>query len=116
MSTDPRRVGGNISGPDDPYGVRTVNVDLTNAVLLDHTVVSTVEPYRDGQPQPLAFALQLEGRINRTDERVSGLYLMDADGVAALVTELHGVASRSGWDLSNEVIRRLAARWRVMPK
>ena len=115
MSTDPRRLGGGISGPVNPFGHRDQVVDTRNAVLMGEVHVTVIEPYRDGEAQPLNFGLLLSGRINRTQDHVTVLYMLDEDGLAALLTELHGVTERAGWEVSGEVTRRLRARWRDMP-
>jgi hypothetical protein len=113
--SDPRRLGGSIGGTDDPYGYRTAALDFTNAVLLAHVTVARVEPIRHGQRGSLMIALQLNGRINKTTDETQVLYLLDEDGVASILTELHGVAARSGWSFNQEVLARLQERWTTMP-
>jgi len=120
--TDPRRPGGDIAGPGGPYDRDAVVVDTSDAVLLDYSTVSTVELQRRSGPGPaseVAFALMLEGRVNKTRDRTRVLYLINADGVAALVTELLGLAKRAenlgDPALADELRRRLGERWDEMP-
>jgi hypothetical protein len=112
--TDPRRAGGSISGPGQPYEENAVVIDTANAVLLDHATVAIVGGVRDGvlDPEPV-MALSLEGRINKTSERSNVLYLGNADAMAALVSELIGLATRAGW--RDEFMERLQARLDAMP-
>ena len=56
--------------------------------------------------------MQLEGRINKTEERARIMYLFDADGAAAIITELYGLAARIGPDFFAKLQERIAA----MPK
>lgn len=89
--SDPRVLGGDIAGPGGPHEVDGVVVDTRRAVLLDRQEVSLVEA-RAGEQ---AVALLLEGRINRTRERARVLFLTNADGIAALLTEVVALASRA---------------------
>jgi hypothetical protein len=112
-------VRGNIAGPGGPYDRDAVVVDTTNAVLLDYSTVSTVEAHR-GHERQIAFAMMLEGRINKTRDRSRVLYLINADGAAAIVTELLGLAKRAERQgdsaLADELRRRLGERWEEMPR
>ena len=116
--TDPRRPGGDIAGPGGPYNRDSVVVDTTNAVLLDGTTVSTVETHL-GDEREVAFAMMLEGRVNKTQNRSRVLYLINADGAAAIVTELLGLAKRAERlgdpTLADELRQRLGERWEEMP-
>lgn len=115
---DPRRPGGDIAGPGGPHDRDGVVVETTNAVLLDYSTVSTVEVHR-GDEAETAFALMMEGRINKTTDRSRILYLLNADGAAALVTELLGLAKRAerlgDIQLATELRERLGDRWDEMP-
>ena len=112
MSTDPRKLGGGIVGPGGPYDENAVLVDTRNAVILEGTEVAIVGAVRKGvlDEKPI-MSLVMLGRINKTDERVQVLYLMNHDGAAALVTELIGLAARAGWgeEFKDDVLARLAA-------
>lgn len=114
MATDPRDLGGAIVGPGGPYDENSVVIDTTNAVILEAAEVAIVGAVRKGvlDPKPIS-ALVLRGRINKTSERVQALYLLNEDGAAGIVTELVGLASRSGW--GEEFIERVNARMEEMP-
>lgn len=117
MSDDPRKLGGSIAGPGGPYDRAGVVIDATNAVLLDGSQVALVDAVR-GPEHELQFALELQGRVNKTSDRVNVLYLLGPDGVAALVTELLAIGLRAGAapsELLGEVLERLEARWREVP-
>lgn len=113
-ATDPRKLGGSISGPGGPYDEDAVVLDTRNAVLLEAAEVALLGPVRKGvlDPKPIS-ALVLRGRINKTDERVQALYLMNEDGAAGIVTELLGLASRAGW--GGEFLDRVRKRMDEMP-
>lgn len=114
MATDPRRLGGAISGPGGPYDENSVVFDTQNAVILEACEVAVMGGVRHGvlDPKPIT-ALVLRGRINKTTERVQALYLLNEDGAAGIVTQLVGVASRAGW--GHEFLRRVGERMEEMP-
>jgi hypothetical protein len=115
-ASDPRRIdSAGIAGPGGPRDRGQVIIDTTNAVLLDYTGVALIDEMKTGGGGPL-FAVQLAGRINRTQDRATTLFLVGADGIAGLVTELLAVASRSGVDLSGEVIEALESRMDEMER
>jgi hypothetical protein len=111
---DPRKAGGSIAGPGGPFDRNAVVIDMENAVLLESTSVSIVEPWRDGQRNRPLVAMQLGGRINKTEDHSEVLYLFDDDGVAALVTELIDLAARAQSFLP-EFLPRLMERLDAMP-
>lgn len=76
----------------DPYGQGNVLLDARSAVLLDEMDVCLVDTKAD---EPIAMLLSLQGRINYSTERVEHAYLFGADGAAALITELAGLAGRA---------------------
>lgn len=100
---DPRKTGGTIAGPGGPHNRNSVIVDGTNAVLLDSTDVCLMET-RGGN---VILAMLLEGRINKTQDRASNLYLFDEDGAAALVSELIAVAHRIGPEFGERLMARI---------
>ncbi len=114
MSTDPRKLGGDISGPGGPFDRYGVVVDLTNSVLMDSLTVSVVVPERDGEQGEVAIALLLGGRINKQPDRANVLFLMNEDGAASLVAEVMGAAARSA-DFAPGFIQRVEERVRDMP-
>jgi hypothetical protein len=84
-------------------------VDTRNAVLLAETVVTLMEQ----ADEPPRLGLELAGRINKTQTQSRILYLMDEDGVAALVSELIGMASRA--EFAPQFASRLLERLDDMP-
>lgn len=111
-SGDPRRLGGDIAGPGGPHDEGAVVIDTRNAVLLDAVDVAMVDNPSDRR----RFAsLVLSGRVNRAQDRTRVLYLFDADGAAALVSELVGLASREGAEWAAEFQERMQARLAAMP-
>ncbi len=113
-ASDPRKLGGGISGPGGPYDENAVVLDTNRAVLLESCEVAVLGGIRGGvlDEKPIT-GLVLHGRINKTDERVQALYLMNEDGAAGIVTELIGVASRAGW--GHEFMDRVRERMEAMP-
>lgn len=110
MGSDPRDLGGGISGPGGPFDYGGVVVDSRRSVLMEHVNVAQVDNPSDGRT---FWAMALEGRINRSPDRAEVLYLFDVDGAAAIITELHGLAARAGRaDELNEACKR---RWDEMP-
>ncbi len=114
MADDPRPLKGSIAGPGGPRDRNGVVVDATHAVLLDDLTVCLVEPHRDGRQvgQP-CLAMTLAGRVNHLDETAEVLFLFDADGAAAIVTELLALGARLPDAMSAEfdaaIDRRLLA-------
>lgn len=112
---DPRRVQGKIVGDDDPFGENSVIIDMKNALMLEGTNVALVGGIRKGIPIPEELiALELQGRINQTEERIPVMVVVGVDGAAALVTELIGVASRAGF--AKEFMELVEKRMEEMPK
>lgn len=109
---DPRHAGGNMSGPGGPYEQASVILDTRRSVLLATVDVAMVDNESDGR----RFAsLLLAGRINRSTEKSKILYLFDADGAAAIVSQLVGLASRAGAPYSADFARLLGERMEQLP-
>ena len=81
-------IGGSAFGQGDAI------IDTTNAVLLDHVDVAIVGMLRPTGAETV-IALDLGGRVNNTTVNRSRLYLLNADGAAAIISELLGVAGRA---------------------
>lgn len=115
MKDNPRRIQGKIEGEGDPFGEGDVFIDMTNALMLEGTNVALVGGIRKGIPVPQEMvALELQGRINKTEEHISVMTLTSVDGAAALVTELIGVASRAGF--AEEFMELVKERMEALPK
>lgn len=113
-ATDPRELGGAIAGPGGPYDEHSVVFDIKRAVLLEGCEVAILGGVRDGvlDRKPIS-GLVLRGRINKSDDRVQALYLMNEDGAAGIVTQLIGLASRAGW--GHEFVENFQKRLAEMP-
>jgi hypothetical protein len=107
---DPRELGGDIAGPGGPFEHGQVVLDASKALHIDFQEVCKIDEGARGQ---LAFALLLEGRINRTDDRAKIMCIESLDGLAALVTEINGLADRAG--VTAEFKRLCDERWAKMP-
>lgn len=106
-TSDPRNLGGDIAGPGGPHDWSAVVLDTRNAVLLEGIDVSLFTDSKNGE----SIALLLQGRINRSQDRAKVLYLFDADGAAALVSELIGLMARASKGPESAV--ELAAMFQV---
>lgn len=96
-SDDPRRLPGDIAGPGGPHDDHQVLIDTTNAVILDAAEVAIAHNASDDTDRGV---LLLAGRINQTQDRARTVYLLDEDGMAALVTEIEALMRRAagaGW-------------------
>lgn len=107
--TDPRNLGGGITGPGGPFDRHGVVLDTRNAVLMENVNVSLVEPYRDGQAAGPILAMALEGRINKSSDRAEVLYLFNEDGAAGIISELIGLAVRIDPEFAKHLLDRLKA-------
>jgi hypothetical protein len=114
--TDPRAAAGTIEGDGGPWDRNGVVIDATNAVLMDGMTVALIEPVKDGQKvgaKPY-WCLNLEGRINKTQDRSRVNYLFDADGAAAIIAELMALGSRQGPVVHGELMTALNTRLTLM--
>lgn len=110
--TDPREPGGAIierePGATDPYARDSVTVDTSRAVLFDDLWVTAMLGIREGVPSDEPhLAVQIGGRINKSDDRASVLYLMNEDGAAAIISELLALVSRLGPEYRQRLLDRL---------
>ena len=106
--TDPRTLPGDIAGPGGPFDEGAVVFDGRNAVLLETIDVGRL----DGRSE-LSFGVVLGGRINKSQDRAQVLYYAPLDGLASIITQLHGVAERSG--ALAELHALCSQRWDEMP-
>jgi len=87
-----------------------VVLDTSKAVLLDGMEVCLVGPPRDAtSEQDLMLAMRLDGRVNRTDDRASIMFLLNEDGAAAIISELLDLATRIGPVFATNLMSRLEA-------
>lgn len=105
--SDPRRLGGQMSGPGGPHERGAVLMDLTDAVIMSGVEVCTVDTMRGGQMAGQVIFMTVDGRVNKTSDQVRVGYLFDTDGAAALITELLALADRFGPEMLDDVTRRL---------
>jgi hypothetical protein len=89
--TDPRAVGGDIAGPGGPLDRNAVVLNTERAVLVDNTTVAVMHGEEAGD----FVGMLVEGRVNRSTDRVRLLLLLNGDGVAAMVTEMRAVMRRA---------------------
>lgn len=111
-SSDPRAAAGAVVGPGGPFDEGSVLFDTRRAVLLSHTQVAKVDNPSDGRR---FFGLELSGRINRSPDRAQVLYLFDADGAAAIVSQLIGLAQRAGGEMAADFAVALEHRLAELP-
>jgi hypothetical protein len=106
---DPRLVKGSIAGSGGPFDRGAVVIDTGGALLPDSLVVTTVDPPDAATADAPLIALELAGRINRTQDRHRLLLLGDVDLAASFITELYGLAARGRFTdaLDRAVARRL---------
>lgn len=96
IGDDPRvasSTGAVIDVAGSPHAVHGSLVDVRSAVLMETAEVALVHT-----GETIAAVLTLGGRINYSDDRVEHVYMTGPDGMAALVSELIGLASRSAGD------------------
>lgn len=92
---DPRRLDSDgIAGPADPHGRDDHLIDARHAVLLEEVTASMIT---EGNRGRLLAALVLGGRINQTQDRARVLFVLNADAVASIVSELVGLLGRAGF-------------------
>lgn len=101
--SDPLASGGGIHGPGGAHDRHGVVIDSRRAVLLGEVMVSMVHLTRHGKPGEDVVGLLVGGKVNQPSDApeshgaphyVSHLYLMDWQGAAKIVTELHALAGR----------------------
>lgn len=92
-----------------------VLLDTERAVLFDGMEVCLVnvasnlvdQTQRRSASSGVRLAMRLDGRVNKTQDRASVLFLMDEDGAAAIVTELVALASRIGPEFATRFQQRM---------
>lgn len=105
---DPRELqSSGIVGPSDPHGRDDHLIDATHAVLVEDITASMIT---EGNRGRMLAALVLSGRINQTQDRARVLYVLNADAVAAIMSELVGLLGRAGFgtEVHAALVERLA--------
>ena len=118
--SDVRKLGGSMDDHGDPYSRHATSIDMTDALLLDNTTVCLVEGFRTIDETPnseVLFAVEMRGKINKKDEHARLLVLLNADGAAAIATQLLSCAMRAGKpEIRDEVVASVIRRWQEAPK
>jgi hypothetical protein len=114
VPADPPRSGGDmVDVAGDPHARGGVVLDMRESVLMDYLDVALVDTkHEDDTP---AMMLVIEGRVNYQTRRVKQAYLFGADGAAALVTQLAGLAARAGGAFADEFRRLFDERMTELP-
>lgn len=113
-TTDTAEIPGDIIGPsEDAFAENSVLVDTRRAVLLAYSDVCVTKNESDGGEM---CALMLKGRVNRSQDVSHVLYLTGPDGMAALVSQIVGVAKRRGGDFGDEFGKALIKRMDELPQ
>jgi hypothetical protein len=89
-------------------------IDARSAVLLQEVTVVLVDSTSSEGTEP-ALAMELGGRINKTQQRSTVLYVMNEDGAAAIISQLLGLAHRVGDEFFYQLIARIEALPRKPP-
>lgn len=80
-------------------------------ILDDHLVIAKINEGARGQE---GFVLLVEGRINQSEDRAKVMLFESLDGLAAIMTEIHGLVDRAG--VSREFVELCNERWAKMPQ
>lgn len=104
---DPRKLGGSIIGSGGSRDQGAVLLDFTDVVLLESMDVCTIDTVRGGALNEQAIFMTLQGRINKTKDRVQAGFVFGPDGAAGLITELLALADRFGAELLSDLTQRL---------
>lgn len=109
-NTDPRELSSfRMSGPGGPHDRNGVIIDPTNMVLSEGMEVCVMDTVRQGSLDGQVTYLQIHGRINRSQDRVSLGFALSTDAVAGLITELLSLSFRDSTSMLDDVTRRLTS-------
>jgi len=106
-ASNPRNFGGSIVSIGGSRDTGASFLDLTDIVLFESMEVCTVDAVRTGELQEQAIFMTMDGRVNKSKDRVHVGYMFGPDGAAAIITELLALSDRFGAELLNDVTRRL---------
>jgi hypothetical protein len=113
VPAEPPRSGGDmVDVAGDPHARGGVVLDMRESVLMDYLDVALVDTKQDDAP---AMMLVIAGRVNYQTRRAKQAYLFGADGAAALVTQLAGLAARAGGAFGDEFRRLFDERMTELP-
>ena len=112
VADEPTSGGDIIDVAGDPHARGGALLDARKAVLMDSVDVVLVDTKQDERP---IMMLLLEGRVNYQTRRAKQAYLFDADGAAAIVTQLAGLAARAGGQFAREFQQAFDHRMSEMP-
>lgn len=98
-----------IVSSDGPNDEDQVSIDTRSAVLMDVVNVAVLGNVREGKMNEVILALELAGRVNKSTDYSDIVYLIDADGAAAIIVELFSLAQRIGPEFSKYFDGRLNA-------
>lgn len=97
----------------DPHARGGALFDARNAVLMDSVDVMLVDTKSEGAP--VAMMMALAGRINYRRERAENVYLFEADGAAAIISQITGLAQRAGGSWAAAFVAALERRMNELP-
>lgn len=102
-----------IDAAGDPHAKGGVLLDLRSGVLMDEVEVALADTKANATP---VVVMRLQGRVNYSAKRVDHVYIFDADGAAAIISELAGLMQRSrDPDLIRTFAQRVEQRMSELP-
>jgi hypothetical protein len=91
-----------------------VLLDMERAVLLDgmevclvNSISHVVDQTQRPSQESIRLAMRLDGRVNKSTDRASVLFILDEDGAAAIISELLALATRVGPEFAERLMARL---------
>lgn len=106
-NSDPRTLGGGMSGPGGSRNQGAVLLDVTDVVLLNSIDVCTVDVARRGELTAQRIYMTLGGRVNRRADVATVGFVFGTDGAAVLITQLLALADRFGVEMLTDIASRL---------
>ncbi len=91
----------------DPYARGGVIMDARNAILMDSVDVCLVDADPSDRAAEPRLAMLLAGRVNMRNERSQVMFMFGADGAAAVVSQLTGLAQRIGPEFAALLAERI---------
>lgn len=100
---------GMVDVANDPYARGSVVMDARNAILMDAVDVCLVDTDPSDSDAEPRLAMLLAGRVNMRGERSQVMFMFGADGAAAVVSQLLGLAQRIGPEFAALLEERMEA-------